>query len=922
MLTTDPGDALVGRTIEGKYRIDARLGGGGTGTVYRAHRLLIGDDVAIKIIHPEYVSEPHAIQRFRRAAQAAARLKHPNAVSIYDFSLTSDGICYVVMELVEGQSVREIIRQQGPLTLPAASEIIQQVGFALDEAHRQHIVHRNLKPDSIFVNPTLAGLRVKVLGFEIASLRDTSTVNLSQAGIVIGTPYYMSPEQCLAEELDSRSDIYSLGIILYEMLAGGPPFHSPTSTGVVIQHVNQAPPSLRLRNPLLSPAIEAVVLHALAKRREDRPQTAHALATEFALAAFPEGRAGVSRVELERKPFYADNNVQFTVYAPQRIKPEKTYTLLAFAHLSQRRADADEDEPDPIEEMRQQAARLLGSRRVGYLDIKKPSNRDVPRGGELTFVPVVQGITFDPPSRYFTWRKSVHREEFDMWAVPDLDGQTLTGRLMVFLGSVIIAEVGLTIAVDRRAVASAEEASLDTPQSGRRLRQIFTSYSHKDEPVVAELAHVAPIFGARYLMDRTDLEPGEDWREGLQRLIRNADVFQLFWSTNSMRSLEVANEIDYAISLRRTNFILPTYWEEPLPRSPEEGLPPEEIDRLHFYRIYPGAVVTRSPRTDFSSYLGEAFAIGSGADMDFDDDRVTTVSPNRSAPPTSLEWEESASPTMGQPAIKAGIAIIALLGAIAALALWISKRNQPVPPTVATVNLSADDMSLIAADVPAEFRKRLFSEASARRDFAREVRELLAVAEEARSKGLADRPDLKRQLAQIQADVVSKRYFESFGGPTKAPPVSDAEIEALFKEPGMEELFTQFVYDNRRGAVGNQPPDVRQLRRGWGEAQIGERRGIAAGIDKQRRVELQIMVEQARLLASKYAQETLLPNAKASDAEIDAYIAQHPELDKNQARIEARSVIEQEKLNHLIEEITNRSQVVVSDTFRVDPPGR
>jgi len=278
---------LIGRTIEGKYRIDAKIGFGGMGAVYRAYRLLIGDEVAIKILHAQHVSEPQATERFRREAQAAARLKHPNAVSVYDFGVTSDGLVYLVMELVEGTSLRQIIKQQGPLTPSAVSEVISQACAALQVAHQQHIVHRDLKPDNIIVNVTITGLRVKVLDFGIAKLRDIAASNLTQTGSVMGTPHYMSPEQCLGEEVDSRSDLYSLGIVMYEMLAGVVPFNSPTSTAVVVQHVNKEPPSLRSINLSITPAVEAVVLHALAKRREDRPQTADALARELVAAVSP-----------------------------------------------------------------------------------------------------------------------------------------------------------------------------------------------------------------------------------------------------------------------------------------------------------------------------------------------------------------------------------------------------------------------------------------------------------------------------------------------------------------------------------------------------------------------------------------------------------------------------------------------------------
>lgn len=273
-------DPLVGSEIAGKYRIGAKLGAGGMGAVYRATRLQIGDEVAVKILHVDQ-NAPNAAERFRREAQAAARLKHPNAVSIYDFGVTYDGLQYLVMELVEGQSLRQIIKQQGPLTPSAAADVLRQVCAALDEAHGQQIVHRDLKPDNIVVSTTRTDLRVKVLDFGIAKLRDMSASNLTQTGSVMGTPHYMSPEQCLGEELDHRSDIYSLGIVLYEMLAGVVPFHSPQSTAVVIQHVNQSPPSLRTINLSISAAVEAVVFHALAKKREDRPQTVQALATEF-----------------------------------------------------------------------------------------------------------------------------------------------------------------------------------------------------------------------------------------------------------------------------------------------------------------------------------------------------------------------------------------------------------------------------------------------------------------------------------------------------------------------------------------------------------------------------------------------------------------------------------------------------------------
>lgn len=278
-------DPLFGRTIAERYRLDFKIGAGGMGSVYGATRLHIGDTVAVKILHSELVADSHSVERFRREAQAAARLKHPNAVAIYDFGVSNEGLVYIVMELVEGKSLRNVIKE-GPLTPSAAVEVLNQVCSAVDEAHRHNIIRRDLKPDNIMVSFTASGVRIKVLDFGIAKLRDLSAAEgtLTQSGTIMGTPHYMSPEQCLGEELDGRSDIYSLGVVLYEMLTRIVPFHSPTPTAVVVQHVTQQPPPLRSINASISAAVEAVALHALEKRREARPQTGAAFAQELAAA--------------------------------------------------------------------------------------------------------------------------------------------------------------------------------------------------------------------------------------------------------------------------------------------------------------------------------------------------------------------------------------------------------------------------------------------------------------------------------------------------------------------------------------------------------------------------------------------------------------------------------------------------------------
>jgi hypothetical protein len=237
--------------------------------------------------------------------------------------------------------------------------------------------------------------------------------------------------------------------------------------------------------------------------------------------------------------------------------------------------------------------------------------------------------------------------------------------------------------------------------------------------------------------------------------------------------------------------------------------------------------------------------------------------------------------------IAAGVGILFSVGLI----VWQVKASHAAP-----INLSPDDMTQIAQDQAPQARARLATDEAARKDFAKNVRELLAVAEEAKSKGIAYRPEIKRQLELIRAIVISQNYAESQATTPGAAPVSDADIDGFFKEPGQEERFKQFLADAQASnpmMAGQKIPDeqLKEIRKQLGQVMVGERRGTAAGIDKKRNVELQIMLEQARLLASTYAKETLIPNTKATDAEIDAYIAKHPELDPKQTRSKAEEVL-------------------------------
>jgi len=294
-----PGE-IPGTTLSAKYRLERLLGRGGMGSVHLATHLGTGRYVAVKLIAPQFMRNAHFVERFRREARAAGRLRHPHIVDVTDFGfsrLGEDEVAYLVMEYLDGCSLGQVLREEGSLPLPRVVEILEQVCSAVHEAHQAGIVHRDLKPDNIWLEPDrLGGFRVKVLDFGIAQLADEAvlpsstassppleapmaTAALTRAGAVLGTPLYMSPEQCRGQALDPRSDLYSLGVIAHQMLAGAPPFDGPVET-VLEAHQSGVPPRLRRdRRGVRVPAGVAQVLgSALEKDPARRPPTALSLA--------------------------------------------------------------------------------------------------------------------------------------------------------------------------------------------------------------------------------------------------------------------------------------------------------------------------------------------------------------------------------------------------------------------------------------------------------------------------------------------------------------------------------------------------------------------------------------------------------------------------------------------------------------------
>ncbi len=312
-------DPYLGRVFVGKYRIDRLVGEGGMGRVYEARQLALDKIVCLKVVRRE-LADDETQARFQREARAASRLNHPNSIQVLDFGAGEEGELYLVIEYVDGRDLQQLSAEAAPMPEPRVCHLMAQVLDALTEAHSRMVVHRDLKPENIMVT-SLRGDPdfVKVLDFGIATIQDGKS-RITRAGVVFGTPEYLSPEQARGEELDGRSDVYSAGVILYQLVTGRLPFQSTTPMGYVLKHAQEPPLPPRQALPTLSPAMESLIERALSKRREERPVSASAMRDEL-LAI---GRAEeVGTVALAAKP-----------RSPRRATPVLAGALFATALLA------------------------------------------------------------------------------------------------------------------------------------------------------------------------------------------------------------------------------------------------------------------------------------------------------------------------------------------------------------------------------------------------------------------------------------------------------------------------------------------------------------------------------------------------------------------------------------------------------------
>ena len=723
--------SIMGEPIlDGRYQLEKRLGQGGMGIVFKARHIFLKTQHAIKIILPDLVgNDPNLITRFRQEALAAAAIRHQNIIAVTDFGVVRGTMPFLVMEFVQGKSLQDVMSEEGAMGPVRAFELIQPICAGIAAAHRQKIVHRDLKPLNVMIQegiPTAEG--AKLLDFGLAKIKSGELLGsfvAAQTTGLMGSPFYMAPEQWSDEPPDARADVYSLGVMLYQMLCGDVPFKGSSIPSIMKKHLTTEVPPMASHGVQVPPQIEAVVRHALEKDPQHRINSADDFLSElraameaasavlkttgdsaaridpFKTIATPpmttppagvqttsdplagtisgttledeEEKLRVAREELAReeearRQLAAEaerkqkedqarreaesqqrlkqkqeeeqreaarleeqrreaarlesekraaeereaeaqrlrdevaagepveeggnslENAQFTVYRPNKIQPQKLYRLLAYAHLSE--SEPNSNQPDPIEQIKEDVKQTLGEVARDYRPVTEDSQQPIPRQGEISFVPSVPGIEFMPRSCTFRWDGSVHREEFGITASREFDGRRARGSMSVFWGAILVAEINLCIEIDS---ASAAEPTFEREPPSRPYRRIFPSYARKDLEIVEQIKEYAQITGDKYLQDLLELRAGENWKDWMKQAIESADIFQLFWSSNSMRSANVKLEWQHALSLAKPNFIRPTYWENPFPESTAENLPPAELRDLHFQHVRPPQRTGRVP---------------------------------------------------------------------------------------------------------------------------------------------------------------------------------------------------------------------------------------------------------------------------------------------------------------------------------------
>lgn len=325
-------DALEIGSLVGEYRIERKLGAGTFGDVYAGEHPLIGKRVAVKVLHRKFASDPETLSRFIAEARAVNKIRHRNIIDIFSFNVLPGARHYFVMELLDGLTLAELCAQKGRLPIPLALQIARGVASALDAAHEVGITHRDLKPENVFLAAERDGTYFpKLLDFGIAKLVDEFSSHKTGSGIILGTPQYMSPEQARGKKVDFKSDIYSLGVMIHEMITGRPPFSGDSAMEVLLQHDAAPPPPMSSVCPDLPPELDEKVLVMLAKRSKSRPASAgeavfalETTAANLGLAPRPPMPSGFSEAGPKSSAASAREAIAEAVAMPSEAVPGQT----------------------------------------------------------------------------------------------------------------------------------------------------------------------------------------------------------------------------------------------------------------------------------------------------------------------------------------------------------------------------------------------------------------------------------------------------------------------------------------------------------------------------------------------------------------------------------------------------------------------
>jgi serine/threonine-protein kinase len=378
------GDPWSGRLVDKRYRVISRIGAGGMGLVYKVEHVQLGKVAAMKVLHADTAQDSEMVRRFRLEAQSVSRLNHPNIVQTFDFGQW-EGALYLVMEYVRGDDLSTVVKREGPMPFARVAPLFVQVCSALTDAHEAGVIHRDLKPENIVLVSRRDGTEhAKVLDFGLAKLREreSGSAEITSGGQVIGTPYYMSPEQVRSEPLDIRTDVYSLGATLYRVLTGTPPFQAATPMGVLTKHVTDDLEPLRVRAPTLGLPAEAdtIVARAMAKTRDRRYPTAAAVqqALEEAVVALRQRRTEAPTVASSPSP--PSSPPRPSVEQPPPASPSGSASPRPWESVA--RADTDLGAGDAGEEAAAADAAPASSRRR-RVPSRAPTLRADESGAEL-----------------------------------------------------------------------------------------------------------------------------------------------------------------------------------------------------------------------------------------------------------------------------------------------------------------------------------------------------------------------------------------------------------------------------------------------------------------------------------------------------------------------------------------------------------